>query len=403
VGSKKKLWSLNNVIRQFLKILDKEKMKKIFIISIALLGVTLFFLGVYNFAFKKNDPVKTSPQTQTEDTTKTAIVQKTPEKITAVSDRAVISPVFDKKNEAIIYYSAKDGTVWSIDPDGNTKNQISSTVLTGLKSVAWSYDRSKVLTKIEKTSQASFYEYDYQTKKGTLLKDGLDTVAWDNVGSKIIYKYYDVKTKKRSLNIANPDGSGWQNLVDSVPYREISIAPVPLTSLISYWNSSDASEETQLQTVGLIGGQPETILKGRFGADYLWSPDGKQALVSSLASKDSKMVTLGLVTLDGKYNDLNIPTTVSKCVWSFDGKTLYYALPGGVPDKAVMPNDYQDNKFNTEDTFWKMDIATGQKDRVIGTTEISGKYDSSNLFLSPTQGALYFVNKIDGKLYRIVL
>jgi hypothetical protein len=178
---------------------------------------------------------------------------------------------------------------------------------------------------------------------------------------------------------------------------------VPSTSNVSFWNFPNADEETQLTIVGAVGGEPNVILKGKFGADYLWSPDGTQALVSSLASNDSKMTTLGLVTVNGQYHDLAIPTIVSKCVWSNDGKSIYYALPGAIPDNARMPNDYQDNKFMTDDTFWKIDITTGEKSRLINASEINGKYDSSDLFLSATESDLYFINRSDQKLYKIKL
>jgi hypothetical protein len=373
--------------------------KKIFIISLGFLGITLIFLGVYNFAFKKNTPVVQAPA---ENTTQKPAAQKVPPKITAISSQPVLSPIFDNKNEIIIYYSAKDGTAWSIKADGSGAKQISSTTLPGLVDAIWFSGGNKVLTKFEKGGQTYFYTYNYKEKRGTSLKKGIDVATWDYTGAKIFYKYYDEKTKKRSLNIANPDGSEWQSLTN-ITFRNISIAAVPLASVVSYWNLPDVSQETLLQTISLAGGQPQTILKGRFGADYLWSPDGKQALVSSLANIDSKMVTLGLVSLDGKYTELNIPTLVSKCVWSSDGKTFFYALPGGIPDGAIMPNDYQNKKFTTKDTFWKVDITTGQKSRLVETKDILSDYDSINLFLSPTQDALYFVNKIDGKLYRIAL
>jgi hypothetical protein len=375
-------------------------MKKIFIISAALLGVILFFLIIYNFAFRKNTSQPIVQQSSGADANKT-ITQKNSEKITAISSQSVIGSIFDKKTETITYYSGKDGTVWLVNADGSNEKQIEKTILPGLKNVLWS-SNSKVLTTFEKNGQLSFYEYDYGTRKGIALKSGLDSVVWDNLGAKIFYKYYDSATQKRSLNAANPDGSEWQKLAD-IAYRNISIAAVPLTSLVSFWNYPDALQETQLQTIGTAGGQAQTILKSRFGADYLWSPDGTRALVSSLSSLGGKMVSLGTVTLGGEYHDLNVPTLVSKCTWSSDGKTIYYALPGGIPDSAVMPNDYQNNKFKTEDTFWKMDMATGQKDRLIEAGSISGKYDSSDLFLSATQDALYFVNKIDGKLYRLAL
>lgn len=381
-------------------------MKKVLIISLVLLFFTLLFLGVYNFAFKKDiaETLQETAQTSTENAANAfkKTVDWESEKIYSISEQPVMGPLFDKKNETIFFYSADDGTVWSVDPDGKGRKKISDTVLPNLKDVFWFSGGSKVLTKIEKDGRNYFYEYNHKEGSGADLKSGTDSVAWDYTGAKIFYKYYDEKTKKKSLNISNPDGSNWQHLAD-IEFKDVSIAPIPLTSTVSYWNSPDAFYETRLQTVSLVGGQPQTIFIGRFGADYLWSPDGTQALVSSLAEKEDKMVSLGILTAEGEYKELNIPTLVSKCVWSFDGRTVFYALPGGIPYDAVMPNDYQSKKFMTEDTFWKMDIATNQKERIVETKEIKDKYDSSNLFLSATQDALYFVNRIDRKLYKIEL
>jgi len=374
-------------------------MKKIFIISAALLAVVLIFLGIYNFAFKKSAQIAQQPVVEP---VKVAVAPAKAEKIKVISDGGVIGPVFDKKTQELKYYDVLTGLVWKMDAEGKGKQQVTNTKVANLKSVLWSPEQSKVLTTTQKDGQTSFYMYDYQSQKGTLLKNGLDTAVWDNLGVKIFYKYFNAASKERTLNIANPDGSGWQKIVD-ITVRKLSMAPVPLTSLVSFWNFPNKDEETQLQIAGMVGGEPKTILKGRFGADYLWSPDGAVALVSSLRNKDSNAITLGLVTIEGVYSDLNIPTLVSKCAWSVDGKTVYYTLPGGIPDGTKMPNEYQEGKFNTDDTFWKINITTGEKERIIEASDIAGKYDASGLFLSPTEDALYFINKVDKKLYRIQL
>ena len=376
-------------------------MKKIFIISVALLAVVLFFLGIYNFAFKKDIPKETAQQNIVAES-KEVIEQKAAEKITVISSQPVMSPFFDKKTETITYYSAKDGTVWQVDADGKGEKQIETTKLDGLIDVLWSPDYQKVITKFKKSGQIYFYEYDRQNKKGIRLKNGIDIVTWDNTGTKIFYKYYDAVARKRSLNMANPDGSNWQKLSD-MDLNKISIAAIPSTSNVAYWNYPDAKQESLLMKAGSINGQPQLIFKGRLGGDYLWSPDGTKALVSSIESNNDKMTSLGMLTINGEYYELGIPTIVSKCVWSSDNKEVYYALPGGIPEKSVMPNDYQEGKFTTEDTFWKVEVSSGKKERIVNTEEIKEKYDSSNLFLSPTRSALYFVNKIDGKLYRISL
>jgi len=383
-------------------------MKKVFIISAILFGVTLLIWGVYNFAFKKSDSKasvtsKTAQQTMQPPKAEPVVVVKKPEKITLVSKEPVFGAVADKKTEKVLYYSAVDGTVWQADSDGLNVIQIANKNLPGIVGAIWSPDRTRVLTNFNKDGSSIFFTYDNTKKVGTQLSGNLDTVVWDGLGSKIIYKYYDAKTKKRSLSIANPDGSNWQTLVGEIPFRRVLISPIPLTSSVSFWNAPSAAEESILQVVASTGGEVKSVFKGRFGGDYLWSPDGSQALVSSLSDKSGKIVMLGLVSLQGEYRDLGIPTIASKCVWSVDGKTIYCALPGGIPAGSVMPDDYQNKKFTTNDTFWKISTVTGTKERVVELTDINGVYDLTTPFLSSTENSLFFINRIDGKLYRVSL
>jgi Tol biopolymer transport system component len=375
-------------------------MKKLFIISIILLVIILIFLGIYNFAFKRDVPSTASNENNSTITAKPEVKVANLEKIKRITEDGVIGPIFDKKTQQIKYYEEKTGILWSIDAKG--RQQLTDVRLPGLKNVLWSPDTSKVLTVALKDGKDSLYMYDYQLQKGVLLKNNLDTAVWDNIGTKIFYKYFEEATKKRTLNIANADGSNWQKISD-VLERNVAIAPIPLTGLVSYWNIPNAFEETHLNTISITGGESKNILNGKYGADYLWSPDGSRALVSALPSKDTKTIMLGLIRINGIFQELNLPTFVSKCIWSQDGKSVYYTLPGDIPVDAIMPNDYSENKFNTNDTFWKLDVETGEKRRIIEPTELKIKYDASNLFLSPTEDMLYFVNKIDKRLYAIEL
>jgi hypothetical protein len=380
-------------------------MKKVFIISAVSLAVVLLVLGVYNFGFKvlESKPKPVVQQVEQAAVVTTEMLAKKTEKITLVSKEPVVGAVADKKTEKVFYYSASDGTIWQVDGEGLNRIQISDAKIAGLVNASWSPDRLKSLTVIEQAGKKSFFLYDNVKKDSISLKEGLDNVIWDSLGAKIIYKYYDSKSKKRSLSIADPDGRNWVTLVADLPFRNLLAVAIPSTSIISFWNFPNSNEETDLQIISATGGQVKSILKGKFGGDYLWSPDGSQALVSSLVSKESKIMTLGVVNMQGQYRDLGIPTMVSKCVWSVDSKTLYCALPGAIPAGAIMPNDYQDKKFLTQDTFWKINIATGSKERVVELIDIQGAFDVSNLFLSATEDSLFFINQVDRKLYRIAL
>jgi hypothetical protein len=92
---------------------------------------------------------------------------------------------------------------------------------------------------------------------------------------------------------------------------------------------------------------------------------------------------------------------VKKCVWSTDSKSLFCALPGNIPETSILPNDWQEGKLQTTDTFWKIEVATGEKERLIEIEKISGSFDVLEPFLSQDEKTLFFSNKADGKLYRL--
>jgi hypothetical protein len=82
---------------------------------------------------------------------------------------------------------------------------------------------------------------------------------------------------------------------------------------------------------------------------------------------------------------------------------LYYALPGSLPTDAVMPNDYFTKPLFTQDTFWKVSVETGEKNRIVETRNITKNYDATSMMVNDDETMLVFVNRIDGKMYTIAL
>jgi hypothetical protein len=373
--------------------------KKIFITSSILFAIMLIFLGVYNLSFKKD-----TPQAQPADNpaAPASPPQVETAKITPVSDEAVLSPILDAATSKIKYYSKLTGKVYSIDLDGTNKKTVSDKNLPGLTDVLWSPDGSKVITKFSQDTGNKFFYYDYATNVGVQLKDNLDTIIWQS-NSKIFYKYYDPKSSERTLNIADPNGSNWVKIAD-LNYKNVSIAPIPRTSLVSFWNSPDASDETDFESSSVLGGASTPILKGYFGADYLWNSSGSTVLASHADQKNGSQIQLALMNdRGGEFKNLDIATFISKSIWSKDNKTIYYALPGSLPSNSILPNDYLANKFNTADSFWKINTLTGEKTRIVDAAKSISGIDATNLFLNADESMLFFVNRLDGKLYRVNL
>ncbi|MFZ5982586.1 MAG: hypothetical protein ACOYS2_03410 [Patescibacteria group bacterium] len=374
--------------------------KKIFIASLVIFLTALAFWGIYFLVFKKTSPSNDpSSESSLLDKKSADSSSEKPGKLVAISQDSVISPILKDDGVTIIYYSSQNGQVFQIDLEGNNKKTVSDKNLIGLKKVLWSPNQTKVLSDF---GDQGIKFWSYSEKLGGDLGKNIKSANFQN-DQKIVYAYFDQKTNQSSLNVADWDGKNWKRITDLSFYGQ-NIIPVPRSGLVSFWNFPGANFETNLFTVPIIGGEKKLLFSGKFGADYLWNPSGSQLLVSHSNEKNGHKTILALLDSQGQnYQDLGLPTFVSKCVWGQNGKTIYYALPGSMPGSAVLPDDYIQGKFKTTDTFWKVDTTTGKKERLIDLSEIGEKIDAENLFLNSNESFLFFVNRYDGKIWRIRL
>lgn len=383
--------------------------KKIFAISTLLFVLLVGAIFVYNFAFKKPSESTTPAKTAEEGKTDTASPAKTqaPAKnpgdaISSVSDEPVFGAVLAPDGNTIYCFSGNSGQINQVNFDGKLEKVISTEEFRDIQKIIWSKQKNRVIVqRKDGVDKSKFLLLDLAQKSVAPLKDNIDSVAWSGLGDKIIYKHYDSKTKKRTLNAADPDGSNWRKIADTVHFG-VEIRPVPGSSDISFWPSPDAFTPSSVNLISFSGENKREILAGRWGADLLWSPDGKSAAVSLADQKGGHKTDLALMSsAGGEFRTLAFPTFVRKCAWSLDSKFLFCALPGNIPESAILPNDWQENKIETSDTFWKIEIATGKKDRLIEADKISSSFDTLNPFPSQDEKILFFTNKTDGKLYKL--
>jgi len=370
-------------------------LKKIFIISTIFLMLILVFFGIYIVAFKKTDDrAVISNKIDKEKVDIASVVSK---KITNITSDSVIAATIGPDGETIRYYDGADGRAWTMTLRGTNRETLINETLGIPKKVKWSPDgNSAILTYDDK-----IIVYNFATGTQNKLRDGMDDVVWSTSGGRILYKYYDQNSKERTLNISNADGTNWKKLAD-LPFRYTTFVQMPSSILAAFWPTADANVSTQLFTTSTLNeGTPKEIFSGKNGADFLFSPDGKKVLVSYI-TEGGKKVHLGIMDSNGaNFNDLMIPTIVQKVVWGRDSKTVYYAQPNNAQDSVLWPNDYLDKKFTTQDTFYKIDITTGKKDRIVELNDIKEKIDAFDLFLNSSENLLFFINRTNGLLYRI--
>ncbi len=379
-------------------------MKKIFIICASVLSVLLLFLGVYNFAFRNassNPVVDEQKKAESQQATdKLFSDNATDEAISSVTEKpAYAATILD--NSHIAYFNERALKRASLGGGGE---EVLIKDLPGkiIKAV-WAPDRTQVLVLFDMETEQRWQLVNLKDSSVTPLKQGITSPTWSNLSERIYYFYTDPVQNKISLDTAKPDGSAWKQL-SFVSLTNAFLSTVPSSTLLSFWNKPSALQETSLYTLPVSGDLPKKIFSGKFGADYLWSPDGSKVLISNTLAKGGTSIRLGTANQNGgEFQTLQAPTFVSKTVWSEDNNTIYYALPLSMPENAVLPDDYYSRPIQTKDSFWKMDVETGKSNRIIEPQEIGNGYDASGLFLSKNEDFLYFTDRTSNQLLRIKL
>jgi hypothetical protein len=381
-------------------------LKKIFFLSLFVFFLSLLFWGIYMLSFKKTT-TPTNTNLLTNKTTNNIPsgdlpVTNSNTKISVISNEIAISPILSSNENKIWYYSVS-GELKETDFIGNIPKKLTNKKIIGLLEAIWSPNKSSALLKVNKSGFNYFILFNMKSEKISTLANNIDSASWLTTSDKIIYKYFNPNNHQSSLNISKPDGSNWKKILN-LPHNKFNFSQIPRSGLISFWNFGDAYFPTLFQSIPSIGGDTKTLYKDTFGNDYLWNNSGSNFLVSQTNAKGGTKLQLGVANYNGEeYNNLGLPTFISKCLWSKDNITIYCALPGDIPDNSILPNDYKAGKFKTSDTFWKINTITGEKSRLIEATNISGNFDASNLFSNSDESLIFFLNKRDGKLYKITL
>lgn len=382
-------------------------MKKIFYFSLGFLLLVLIFLGAYNFAFRNNvnDPTAdASKKQQLKDQTEAQSKEPSPSiTITNPVNERVLGATMDTSG-MLYYFSLDDQSLKEASSEGKNEQVLMSALPGTPIRILWSpkFDQALILIKQRSNNANLWYFADLATKTISPLKPEISRMAWDNIGEKVFYQYTDPKNDTRTLNIANPDGSGWKTI--TATGGDSYLAAIPQSVLLSFWSRPNALEKTTLESISVTGDNRNILLTDTFGADFRWSPSGDKVLVGTSDEKGGHQLVVSLMNAHGgELHSLSLPTLISKTVWSKDNKTIYFALPGSLPDNAVLPNDYFDKKIITQDTFWKMDTATGKKARIVDLKNTTQSLDSIDLFLSPKEDRLFFTDRATNRLYQIDL
>lgn len=385
------------------------KLKKILIILIIILIIALAGLLIYNFFIKKLGPEKGGetdglPQGEQggyQPPEQEGITPQPEAKIKAISKSPVISPTLTADKTGVIYYHI-NGEVWKSDFDGSNLTQVSSTPLDNLIKIIWSPDKNKVISIFQDSAgNVTKYFYSYETNKALPLSKYINYIAWSPDSAKISYQYQNDFTDENNISSSNPDGSKYSQIFKT--RMKDLIVEWPKGTEIFLREKPSGLVQSSLYSLSTLTKTFTKVIADIYGFSVKWSADGKKLLYSQ-TTPNGKII--GIYTADrsgSNQKSANVLTLAEKCVWSQDSRIIYCAVPKNIENANVLPDDFYKGTFFSDDDFWKVNIETGEKIKVLDDSEITEIYNATDLLLSPQESYLLFVNKKNGLLYSIKL
>ena len=155
--------------------------------------------------------------------------------------------------------------------------------------------------------------------------------------------------------------------------------------------------------IGLNGEKFKAFTVSGAGFDYDWSPEGN-SMVYSVYS-DATHYNPNLWVTNGRTSELgdikvslNVATWPDKCTFAGENG-MYCAVPQGLPRGAGL---YPEIADRYPDNFYYINLNSGSKNLIANPVGENGSYTAHNLFTSPDESLLYFMDG-DGNLQSIRL
>ena len=365
--------------------------KKIIIILIVTNGLLAlwFFKSFFADIFLKSEKIVV----EIEQTQEVAIGEGGAEEVTLQTEKKVIATgdikMAFKMGHEIIYYNRNN--FLKTDSGGFYRETLSSYPFNNLVFAKCSGTGNFCLMRFN----GKFSVYNLKLNQNFELEDAIRDVEFNSQGDGLIYLFF--KDGSYWLSSSGLNGENWVQL-KKIEGDDLDISISSQGGKLAYFSRKYDKKQSGIFLTNLASqDQAQRIIENDV-VDILWSPSGERILFSYYDhSVMPKRIQLGYYDLEQKkqYN-LGLPGLAQKCVWSDDSGFLYCAVLTSSFQKEFILEDWYSGGFVSKDLFWRMDLKSGQKERLFNDSEKYPAVDAFNLILFGEE--LIFVDKLSGNL-----
>lgn len=322
--------------------------------------------------------------------------------VTRISEDSVFAATLTSTGDRILYVRSTNGTMHTTSFDGKSTEQKIFTEIPNLTNVQFNGARTKVLLSFASDTDPdglSHQVLNLETQEFSDLHPNIGEITWDASGERLLYIFSDPTNSYLDISISESDGSRFRS-VKNVTENLLTLGMIPNTPFVTYHPKANSYNIADLKAVNIDDGRELLLSEGRYGFDVLWSPDGQRALFFETAEQGGGRVVVSLFHREtGLLEPLNIRTTIDKVVWNADSSSFYAALPDYLGTRY--PDDYLSGLLFTRDTFWKIGAENGLVSQLTDGNEVAEDLNATNLFLSPDEKRIFFINQNNRSLYSV--
>lgn len=319
-----------------------------------------------------------------------------------ILDQKASHATLNQQKDRILFFDEEVGEFFQADLNGDGSDQITTAGFTDLVDTKWAQNKQAAVLYFGSTDLARrLISFNFSDQTFNDLGNNVTEAALSPDASEIVYLFEDRESNISNISSAAADGSKWKILqpysADSIDLRwtnpfRFFVGEVPT----SY-------DQTSLGSLSVSGDDAQTLVADAFGLTYKVSPDGNTILYT-IGSSRSDEVYLYVTDINGSFHtDLEIATMADKCAFAEDNVTVYCGVPQRGNLDFVVPDDYLEGNMVTNDSFYRINTQTGDKERLGGASEFGTVYDVFEPFVADSGRTVYFTRKQDGNLYALLI
>ncbi|OGY45006.1 MAG: hypothetical protein A3A24_03120 [Candidatus Buchananbacteria bacterium RIFCSPLOWO2_01_FULL_46_12] len=317
---------------------------------------------------------------------------------TALTNVGAYGATLSGDGKSMLYYDRNSGLFYRIDSAGNL-TPLTDRIFYQVEKITWAPNKEQAV--LEYPDGANIV-YNFATDKQVTVPSHWKDFDFAPNSTQLVLKSMGQTRENRWLAVSNADGSGAKK-IELLGEKDATVYPSwsPNDQIIAMYTEDKDLDQQNLFFVGLNQENFKlAIIEGR-GFEPQWSPEGDKLLYSTYSSDNGYRPSLSIMSAQGdsigqNRRSLKLDTWAEKCNF-FDNDTVYCAVPQSLEEGAGI---YKDQMDSAPTDIYKIDLQTGFKSKVATP---DGNHNIQNLTVSSDGRYLYFVDKNDGRLFKINL